>query len=655
MQHAMKFTLALAAALTIAAPARATLYDLTFSNPPHTAGFPPVVGSGPAVRHSISEIAWGTPEVVTALGALTDQPCRFDSWDGAGDQIKLRLDDLPASDFYSLTADVLVESATTADEFSILFDAPGTRRIDFHADGTVWQWVTGLPIVPLGSYTLGSVVKVRADINLNTDQWTIYLNGAVVFSGDFGSASAIKSIRFSTEVAGIPTGCRAAIDNVIVTEETGGGGCDRLTMSGLTIGDEYAVGDEFMTEGVAISVSEFFDQVGPCAAVARFGSCFVEAGGQACGAGRELHLSNCTLTFDFGGPVSEVVIPYGEYGGTVSLGINGACETVENYIDLDGTSMGGVSISVFDFGVSGQGCGVIRLGGTVESLSLGGQEFYLDALSYCHTCADLVRSAYDNLPGGANYAVGQTFSSGAATHRIRPGVAAGVDCSVLTNGVATVLPALFACGDGKELRLLGVTDQIDFGQPLSWLALAFGDLNGVVSLHINGECTNATALSDLNGQELGGCKIWAIDYDDLEPNCGTLYVVGRIDDFAIGGGQLFLDNVRACPLSSGTTNVEPNALTRGALGLAQNAPNPFSSRTLIRFELPTAGAARVAVHDVAGRLVRTIVSGPLASGPHDALWDGRDDAGRRMPAGLYSYRIEAAGRKLARTMVLLPR
>lgn len=71
------------------------------------------------------------------------------------------------------------------------------------------------------------------------------------------------------------------------------------------------------------------------------------------------------------------------------------------------------------------------------------------------------------------------------------------------------------------------------------------------------------------------------------------------------------------------------------------APNPFNPTTRIRFTLPAAGRAQVRVYDAAGRLVRTLVDAELAAAAHVATWDGRDDAGRSCPSGVYFYRVAA--------------
>jgi hypothetical protein len=78
-----------------------------------------------------------------------------------------------------------------------------------------------------------------------------------------------------------------------------------------------------------------------------------------------------------------------------------------------------------------------------------------------------------------------------------------------------------------------------------------------------------------------------------------------------------------------------------ALQLAAT-PNPFNPVTTLRYTLPSAGLARLAVYDLAGRRVRTLVDGSLPSGQGESTWDGRDDGGRGLASGTYFARLEAA-------------
>ncbi|MBE0567500.1 MAG: hypothetical protein IH621_16210 [Krumholzibacteria bacterium] len=72
-------------------------------------------------------------------------------------------------------------------------------------------------------------------------------------------------------------------------------------------------------------------------------------------------------------------------------------------------------------------------------------------------------------------------------------------------------------------------------------------------------------------------------------------------------------------------------------------PNPFNPQTVIAFDVAVAGPCRVAVHDLQGRRVRTLVDRAVGVGRHEETWDGLDDAGRRVASGVYVAKLEAAG------------
>jgi hypothetical protein len=75
----------------------------------------------------------------------------------------------------------------------------------------------------------------------------------------------------------------------------------------------------------------------------------------------------------------------------------------------------------------------------------------------------------------------------------------------------------------------------------------------------------------------------------------------------------------------------------------QNRPNPFNPTTRIGFGLPVAGAARLAIYSLEGRLVRTLADRVFPSGYSELSWDGRGDDGSAQPSGVYFYRFEAGG------------
>jgi hypothetical protein len=73
--------------------------------------------------------------------------------------------------------------------------------------------------------------------------------------------------------------------------------------------------------------------------------------------------------------------------------------------------------------------------------------------------------------------------------------------------------------------------------------------------------------------------------------------------------------------------------------LAPPSPNPFLGLATIRFGLARAGEVRLELFDLAGRRVRTLASGVVSPGPHITTWDGRDQHGNHVRAGVYFVRL----------------
>jgi formylglycine-generating enzyme required for sulfatase activity len=87
--------------------------------------------------------------------------------------------------------------------------------------------------------------------------------------------------------------------------------------------------------------------------------------------------------------------------------------------------------------------------------------------------------------------------------------------------------------------------------------------------------------------------------------------------------------------------------------LGQNYPNPFNPSTTIPFTLDVSGHVTLTIYNIMGQTVRTLVDSYLPADSHNALWDGRDTAGKGVSAGVYLYRIVAGGHSQSRKMLLL--
>jgi hypothetical protein len=84
------------------------------------------------------------------------------------------------------------------------------------------------------------------------------------------------------------------------------------------------------------------------------------------------------------------------------------------------------------------------------------------------------------------------------------------------------------------------------------------------------------------------------------------------------------------------------------------APNPARWGASIGFAIaPQSGPVSLTIHDVSGRLVRTLVDGLAQPGRHTRTWDGLDARGARSAAGVYFVRMSWPGGDDSGTMLIL--
>ena len=89
---------------------------------------------------------------------------------------------------------------------------------------------------------------------------------------------------------------------------------------------------------------------------------------------------------------------------------------------------------------------------------------------------------------------------------------------------------------------------------------------------------------------------------------------------------------------------DPDSAVPERTRLVGNYPNPFNPATTIRFDLAARATVTLRVHDLAGHAVRTLIEAQsMPQGRFEAVWRGRDDAGRPAPGGVYLARLEAPG------------
>jgi len=118
----------------------------------------------------------------------------------------------------------------------------------------------------------------------------------------------------------------------------------------------------------------------------------------------------------------------------------------------------------------------------------------------------------------------------------------------------------------------------------------------------------------------------------------------------LGGGSVVeaaLDDFMVFDQSP-TAAPPPVALDR----LHPNVPNPFNPSTTVRFDVERPSFTTVRIHDVRGRLVRSLVDGLMTAGTHTTIWNGRDDRGRAVASGVYVLHLAAGDYRASRRIVL---
>jgi hypothetical protein len=84
--------------------------------------------------------------------------------------------------------------------------------------------------------------------------------------------------------------------------------------------------------------------------------------------------------------------------------------------------------------------------------------------------------------------------------------------------------------------------------------------------------------------------------------------------------------------------IVPNDGSRVGIAIS---PNPFRTTANIGFRLPAGTLVRLTIHDVAGRLIKTVTRGYRGPGRHNETWDGTDEEGRPLSDGVYFARVQS--------------
>lgn len=140
-------------------------------------------------------------------------------------------------------------------------------------------------------------------------------------------------------------------------------------------------------------------------------------------------------------------------------------------------------------------------------------------------------------------------------------------------------------------------------------------------------------------------------------NLVSIWDMGGTDGFRIDDLAIRLRFPGGCTLEKRLPNAHPQAA--GLSGLVEkflltgNFPNPFNPSTTIDFQLPEESHVSITIFNTNGQLIRTLVDGRLPAGAHTIQWDGLDERGSHVAAGVYLCRMKAGDFMDTKRMVMV--
>ena len=305
-----------------------------------------------------------------------------------------------------------------------------------------------------------------------------------------------------------------------------------------------------------------------------------------------------------------------------------AAPFVVSVLDQDGSSLAGVTVSF----------SVTAGGGMLSSTT--------DA-NPC-TVASSTSSTTATTDANGRAATRLTLGSDAGTNTVSATVEGLEPVTFTATAAEQAMPHSLTkvCGDSQEgmaseqlAEPLVVSVVDEDGTAMAGVVVSFAVTAG------GGTLSAATATTDANGRAatrltLGsepGTNTVSATVEGLEPRIFTATgqespLVSFFDTFLGGGKRVALPD-------------RPQ--------LAQNAPNPFNSQTVLAYFLPAPGPTHVEVFALNGQRVAVLHQGPQQAGYHRLHWDGRDDTGRPVASGAYLYRLVTDEAVLTRKLILL--
>jgi hypothetical protein len=176
-------------------------------------------------------------------------------------------------------------------------------------------------------------------------------------------------------------------------------------------------------------------------------------------------------------------------------------------------------------------------------------------------------------------------------------------------------------------------------------------------------------------QSNGGDDIYLVKIDEVGDTLWTDFIGGIADD----QGQAIVESDDGNLIIAGTTwsyttypdnnydsgfyvfsytpdqslSTDKPKLIPSNFYLGNAYPNPFNPQTKIKYSVPKKSRVDLYIHDLSGKRIKTLFIGQRSTGSHIVNWDGKNNVGKPVSAGLYFYTLDTPSNRQTKKLILI--
>lgn len=187
----------------------------------------------------------------------------------------------------------------------------------------------------------------------------------------------------------------------------------------------------------------------------------------------------------------------------------------------------------------------------------------------------------------------------------------------------------YASGTDKRLHktVNGGVNWYDAGVVLGFSTVASLEFTDSLTGYVGTPCNEGTILHSLDGGET-----WTLQSSGTSETLLDIFFTSPSNGYAVGTNGTILHYTQL-------SNIKNPEGQNKSFYLMQNNPNPFQTKTNIKFTLHQSGFVNLKVYNLYGKMITSLLNEYQSAGEHSVVFDGSD-----LPSGIYFYRISIANK-----------